>query len=325
MLRLMVVAAAFVPGRAWHIARRVPASRMRATRAADELASLTVPVLKQRLRDAGLSVSGRKAELVDRLASGGAAPPATTAAPPSTTAARVDDGATRPGATYSILHADSAIVVVDKGAGLLTVPGRGAHKADCLVARLRAEHALDVGCPHRLDRDTSGLLVLARTPAALRALGMAFEARAVRKVYSARALGGGGGEEERGVVDAPIGKLALPPGVDAASFCGPRMGVDAVRGRASVTRWQVRERRSDGTLLLRLEPVTGRAQQLRIHCAHVGMPLLGDTLHGTPEAAAAASRLCLHASELAFAHPEHGGEVTFTRDEEFRSEGMPRS
>ena len=78
---------------------------------------------------------------------------------------------------------------------------------------------------------------------------------------------------------------------------------------------------ADGTVLLRLEPVTGRAQQLRIHCAHVGMPLLGDTLHGTPEAAAAASRLCLHASELAFAHPEHGGEVAFVRDEEFLSEG----
>lgn len=203
-------------------------------------------------------------------------------------------GASLPCASFRLVYEDAALLVVNKDAGLLTVPG--IEKPDCLVTRLGNDYP---GCrvAHRLDRDTSGLVVVARTREAHRTLSMAFEARHVNKTYVGRVLGQPARE---GVVREPVGKS--PPGVF------PRIQVGV--GRPAVTRWR-RLCDDDANALLELEPVTGRPQQLRAHLAHIGFPLLGDTLHGTPDAIAASPALCLHACKLQFAHPTTGDLVSF--------------
>lgn len=226
-------------------------------------------------------------------------------------------GASLPRATYAIVHADDELLVVDKGAGLLTVPGRGPDKADCLLARLRADGFDEVAhAPHRLDRDTSGLVALGRTAAAHRSLAVQFQERTVSKAYEALVLGAP--REDDGRVDAPIAKERRPGELHARM----RIAADGADGaKLSVTRWSVVERFERSGVRcarMRLLPVTGRAHQLRLHCAHLGLPILGDTLHGTGAAAAAAERLCLHASELAFEHPGRPGERV-----RFRSEARP--
>ena len=204
---------------------------------------------------------------------------------------------------------DPALLVVDKGHGLLTVPGIGPEKADCLLSRLRADGYADVEhAPHRLDRDTSGIVVLGRTPAAHRSLAYQFQERVASKLYEALVLGWP--DADFGEVDAPIGKA---PGADGGHA---RMRI-LPDGRPSVTRWEVagrRRRQDDGAPYARLalRPVTGRAHQLRLHCAHLGHPILGDALHGDgPEWPHL--RLCLHASALNFT-PDvgraDGGDVT---------------
>ena len=154
-----------------------------------------------------------------------------------------------------MVHEDDDLIVVDKSSGLLTVPGRGAHKADCLVSRLRATIGEDVGVPHRLDRDTSGLMVFSKTKAALRGLSMAFQAREVKKLYVGAVLGRP--EHTFGTVDAPIGKVPTPAGYRRVALLDEGAG-----GRASRTNWALLEDRGS-TSILSLEPVTGRAQQLR--------------------------------------------------------------
>ena len=224
-------------------------------------------------------------------------------------ASSADDGSTRPWARYSIVHEDASLVVVDKGSGLLTVPGRGEHKQDSLITRLRETHAT-ASVAHRLDRDTSGLLVVAKTKAALRALSMAFERRDVDKAYVAAVLGAP--EADFGTVSAPIGKVQTAEGYNRIAIVD-----EAAGGRPARTDWAVLERRDDGTTLLSLQPVTGRAQQLRVHCASLGIPILGDALHGSPDAVARAPRLCLHAARLSFAHPALGETVAFEAEAPF--------
>ena len=175
--------------------------------------------------------------------------------------------------------------MVVKPSGLLSVPGRGAEKADCVAARLGA---LTV---HRLDMETSGVMVLARTSEAQSALSRQFEARTVEKAYEAVVAG-------RVLADA--GEVDLPLITDWPNR--PRQKVCFETGKPSLTRWRV-VRRGDASTRMALMPVTGRSHQLRVHMAELGHPILGDSLYAPPDVKAAAPRLLLHAETLAFEHP----------------------
>ncbi len=203
-----------------------------------------------------------------------------------------------PDEALRILHHDAQIVVVDKPAGLLSVPGRGEHLADCLIARL-ARVFPDVLLVHRLDRDTSGVMVFALNKAAQRDLSAEFEARRTKKVYVARVWG---------AMAEKSGRIDLPLAVDWPNR--PRQKVDHQAGRPSVTDWRVL-RVEDGTTRLRLMPVTGRSHQLRVHMLAIGHPILGDTIYAEGPARDF-PRLMLHAESLRIRHPEAGKSYTFT-------------
>ncbi|HMO07283.1 MAG TPA: pseudouridine synthase [Paracoccaceae bacterium] len=196
-----------------------------------------------------------------------------------------------------ILHEDAQLIVVDKPAGLLSVPGKGPDKADCLIARLQRMYPR-VLLVHRLDGDTSGLIVFARTSAAQVALAGQFERRETGKVYAARVWGRVG--PDRGTVDLPLT-------VDWPNR--PRQHVNHQTGRPAVTDWAVTVR-GEAETRMRLMPRTGRSHQLRVHMLALGHPILGDSLYATG-AAAAFARLMLHAETLSFAHPATGAQVSF--------------
>ncbi|WP_265501752.1 pseudouridine synthase [Paracoccus beibuensis] len=191
-----------------------------------------------------------------------------------------------------VIHADDDVLVVHKQAGLLSVPGRGEDRADCLIARLRATFP-SVLLVHRLDLDTSGVMVFALTPHAQRHLSKQFEDRQTRKVYVARLAGR---------LEPKTGRVDLPLIVDWPNR--PRQKVDHVEGRHAQTDWRVM-RANDQETRVRLMPVTGRSHQLRVHMAETGHPILGDPLYATG-AAAEHPRLMLHAESLRFRHPESG-------------------
>jgi tRNA pseudouridine32 synthase/23S rRNA pseudouridine746 synthase len=213
---------------------------------------------------------------------------------------------TEPG--YSVLFSDAFLVVVDKASGLLSVPGIGPEKADCLVSRLQGAFP-GARIVHRLDRDTSGVIALARDAETHRQLSMAFEARRVDKSYEA--LVAGHLAADRGTVDLPLRKEALG---------SARQIVHETEGKPSLTHFEVLSRGAfaagpagappDWTRV-RLEPKTGRSHQLRVHMLALGHPILGDELYGSPETLRASPRLCLHARTLAFEHPRTGERVAF--------------
>jgi tRNA pseudouridine32 synthase/23S rRNA pseudouridine746 synthase len=192
--------------------------------------------------------------------------------------------------TLRILHVDPHCVAVDKPAGLLAVPGRGDDKQDCLWSRLRVE-VDDALVVHRLDMATSGVMVFARGAVAQRRLSAAFEQRRVAKRYEAIVAG---------LVAGASGTIDLPLAADWPNR--PRQQVDRDRGRPSLTRWSVlaRDERA-GTTRLALEPVTGRSHQLRVHCAAIGHPIVGDTLYGVQ--GHEGPRLLLHAVAITLPHP----------------------
>lgn len=209
------------------------------------------------------------------------------------------------GASFELLYADAYLLVLNKPSGLLSVPGRGTDKQDCLSARVQS-HYPDALIVHRLDMQTSGLLAMARGSAAQRAINRSFEQRQVHKRYQAVVDGQAcvGGQDEWGVIDLPL-ELDWPN--------RPKHIVDYQRGRPSVTRWRVLgpDVERNGTRL-ELEPVTGRSHQLRVHLQAIGHPILGDDLYASPEAAARVSRLLLHACELHLPHPESGEWMAFS-------------
>ncbi|MDP3862895.1 MAG: pseudouridine synthase [Phaeovulum sp.] len=198
-----------------------------------------------------------------------------------------------------ILHADAQVLVVNKPAGLLSVPGKGAHLADCLIGRLHALYP-DVLLVHRLDLDTSGVMVFALTPLAQRHLGWQFEERMTKKVYVARLWGQLAPRE---------GRVDLPLCVDWPNR--PRQHVDHESGRPAQTDWRVVRLEADGTTRVRLMPLTGRSHQLRVHMATLGHPILGDRLYATGPARDY-PRLMLHAESLRFRHPDGGKAQSFS-------------
>ena len=197
-----------------------------------------------------------------------------------------------------VIYSDDALIVVDKPAGLLAVPGRGEERQDCVAARMQARFA-DARTVHRLDQATSGLMILARGAMAQRALSAAFESRRVGKRYVA--LVAGLVAEDQGSIDLPL----------AADWPNrPRQQVDQERGKASLTRWRVLQRdTAKGTTRLELEPLTGRSHQLRVHLLAIGHAIVGDALYAP---ALAAPRLMLHASALTIAHPFDAHALNFS-------------
>ena len=187
-----------------------------------------------------------------------------------------------------VIHQDDQVIVVDKPAGLLSVPGKLAGRKDCLETRLRTAF-WDALLVHRLDCDTSGVMIFARTKAAQGFLGQEFEQRRAKKSYIARVAG---------EVPAERGRIDLPIATDWEHR--PRQKVDLVNGRSSITEWEVTGRGSNETRV-RLFPQTGRSHQLRVHMLALGHPILGDPIYS--QDAGRFQRLMLHAEALGLHHP----------------------
>ncbi|RZM01343.1 MAG: RluA family pseudouridine synthase [Variovorax sp.] len=202
-------------------------------------------------------------------------------------------------------HEDVHLLVLEKPAGLLCVPGRGLDKQDCLSARALARWP-DARVVHRLDMATSGLVLMARDAATQRALGDAFAAREVDKHYEAIVDGApvatAPDAEGWSTIDAPI----------AADWPRRPLRVIDAAGKPSLTHWRVLEALPDrGASRLLLKPLTGRTHQLRVHLASIGHPILGDALYGDGAVHGRSPRLLLHASMLALRHPATGEALRF--------------
>lgn len=208
---------------------------------------------------------------------------------------------------FELVHADAALLVLAKPAGLLAVPGRGEDKQDCLSARVQASYP-DALVVHRLDMATSGLMLMARSISIQRALGALFERREIHKRYVAVVDGRptaapGAGPGGWSLIDLPI-VVDWPR--------RPLRIIDAGRGKASQTRWRAVafDAPTDSTRV-ELEPVTGRSHQLRVHLQALGHPILGDRLYAPADVQARAPRLLLHACALGFVHPVSGLPLQF--------------
>ncbi len=194
-----------------------------------------------------------------------------------------------------VIHLDDDLLVLNKPSGLLSVPGKGPDLADCLEARVDKIHpgALIV---HRLDRDTSGVFIMAMNGGAQRHLGLQFERRHLSKTY--QAVVAGRVQADEGTIDLPL--IADWPNRPLQKVCHDT-------GKPALTKWRVLSR-CDASTRLELSPHTGRSHQLRVHLKEIGHPILGDPLYGD---AAAAARLMLHAHMLTIRHPNGGAEATF--------------
>jgi tRNA pseudouridine32 synthase/23S rRNA pseudouridine746 synthase len=201
----------------------------------------------------------------------------------------------------SVIHRDDDILVLAKPSGLLSVPGKPAEHADCLESRARQAYPQAMTI-HRLDKDTSGVVVMGMNRKAHADISMQFETRKTAKSYIARVWGRMA--EDKGRVDLPI----------ACDWPNrPKQMVDHENGRAAQTDWEVVEREIMATRL-RLHPATGRSHQLRVHMLSLGHPILGDNFYAHTQAYAAADRLQLHAETLSFQHPADKRLCVFTDD-----------
>ena len=215
------------------------------------------------------------------------------------------------GAPFHLIHADEGVLVLDKPPGLLSVPGRGEDKQDCLSRRLQVRYP-DALIVHRLDMATSGLMLMARGIGMQRALSRLFERREVYKRYLAVVAGLPAqtpGPDGWSLIDLPIG-------VDWPRR--PLRIIDAERGKASQTRWRtVAFDENVNSARIELEPLTGRSHQLRVHLQALGHPILGDALYAPEAVRAKAARLLLHASVLRFEHPQSGEAMRFESAPDF--------
>jgi tRNA pseudouridine32 synthase/23S rRNA pseudouridine746 synthase len=202
-----------------------------------------------------------------------------------------------------VIYKDERLLVINKPAGLLSVPGIGQEKRYSLAIRAAAE--FPGGPPprivHRLDRDTSGVIVLAFDADAHRELSRQFHDREVSKTYVA--IVAGVVKEDSGTIDLPMRK-------DMDPRRAPRQVIDQAEGRRAVTHWWVIQRQDDRTRL-KLQPVTGRSHQLRLHLKSIGHPILGDDLYAPAKVLAMSDRLLLHAHSLSIVHPTTALLMTF--------------
>ena len=201
------------------------------------------------------------------------------------------------------IYQDEHMLVLNKPSGLLSVPGRGPDKQDCLSKRVQAlfEDALVV---HRLDQDTSGLLIMARGIEAQRRISKAFETRQVSKRYRAVVAG-------QPTPDATHEQgWSLIEGAILLDWPNRPLHIIHPEGKPSQSRWRLVEASAEASLI-ELEPITGRTHQLRVHMQSIGHPMLGDSLYAPPDIRAMTPRLMLHAQNIALAHPFTGEPLTF--------------
>jgi len=208
-----------------------------------------------------------------------------------------------------VVYQSSRFVVVDKPSGLLSVPGRTPDKADCVRVRVQAMFPCATGpmTVHRLDLETSGLIVLALDPEAHRDLSIQFERRRVRKRYIALVEGEPGREGREGRINLPLSK-------DWPNR--PKQKVDLDQGKPSVTKYRIVKNFGHATRV-EMFPVTGRSHQLRVHASHelgLGAPIVGDPLYGNSELA---PRMMLHAEYLALTDPDTGEPLEIQLDAPF--------
>lgn len=211
------------------------------------------------------------------------------------------------GAEPEIIYEDDALIVVDKPAGMLSVPGR--VSAESLLEWLQVRFGEVHSC-HRLDMDTSGLMVFARSLPVKSAVELQFAAHEVRKTYRARLVASSSARGRRSLRKGASGTVALPLSLDY--YDRPRQMVDRESGKLAVTQYEVLEVLPDGEIEVRFIPLSGRTHQLRVHAAHadgLGRPIKGDRLYGD----ATGGRLWLHADSLSFCHPVTGDLLSFSR------------
>ena len=205
-----------------------------------------------------------------------------------------------PKGKLDVAHIDEHLVILRKPSGLLTTEGRAGGMEDCLLSRAK-ERWPDVLPVHRLDMDTSGIVMFARSPAAQSAAAKQFEARRVTKTYIARVAGR---------LRPAMGEINLPIRKDYKRRPIHEIHPD---GKPSRTLWQV-EKHEDAVTRVKLTPITGRTHQLRLHLAYEGHPILGDRLYAPDHVLAMADRLQLHAASIALRHPVTDEGVTFSAE-----------
>ena len=215
----------------------------------------------------------------------------------------------------TLVFGNDSLLVLNKPSGLLSVPGRGEDKQDCLSRRVQQRYP-DALVVHRLDMATSGMMLMARGAAMQRALSSLFERRQVHKRYVAVVAG------QMNAQALPTGDpdgwqlIDLPIAVDWPRR--PLRIIDAEHGKSSQTRWRsIGFNASMQTSRVELEPLTGRSHQLRVHLQAIGHPMLGDQLYAPAEVLAKSPRLLLHATALAFVHPQTGESLRFDCQPDF--------
>ncbi len=192
-----------------------------------------------------------------------------------------------------IIYQDEHLIAVNKPSGMLSVPGRGEHKQDCVVARMQ-QHVPEIRVVHRLDCHTSGVMLLAIGPDMQRQLSRLFHDREVEKCYVALV---------HGMVDQSSGTVDIPMRGDPDDR--PRQVIDYLKGKRAQTQWRLLDfeiHAGERLSRLMLRPVTGRTHQLRVHCMALGHPIVGDRLYSEPNHHSA-QRMMLHAEQLEFIHP----------------------
>ena len=205
-----------------------------------------------------------------------------------------------------IFYEDEYLLIVNKPSGLLSVPGRGEDKQDCLISRVQEEFP-DALIVHRLDMSTSGLMVIARGKDNERKLSILFQQRKINKKYIAVI---------DGILSPQMGEVDLPLITDWPNR--PKQKVDFESGKASQTQYKViNYNKTKNTSYIELTPITGRTHQLRVHMQSIGHAILGDELYAKKDIIVKSSRLLLHASYLSFEHPVTGELVKFNSKVEF--------
>jgi tRNA pseudouridine32 synthase / 23S rRNA pseudouridine746 synthase len=206
-----------------------------------------------------------------------------------------------PSGDVEVLCEDAQFLIINKPAGILSVPGKSGDLKDCLESRVKAVFP-DARTIHRLDTATSGIMVMARTAHAHRHIGLQFENRQVSKTYIA---------DIWGVPNEKSGTINLPLICDWPNR--PLQKVDVKNGKPAETEWEILEAEDNISRVL-LKPKTGRSHQLRVHMLELGHPILGDNLYAHDDAFNTANRMHLHASTLNFRHPDGGAHLEFTAD-----------
>ena len=206
-------------------------------------------------------------------------------------------------AGFETIYADAHLLVLNKPAGLLSVPGKGVDKLDCLSLRVQQSYP-DAWIVHRLDMATSGLMLMARGSAIQTAFSKLFETRTIHKRYVAVVDGHMPASPNWQLIDLPI----------ALDWPNRPLRIIHAAGKPSLTRWRALHHDKDAnTTRLELEPITGRSHQLRVHLKALGHPILGDSLYATADVKAMATRLLLHACALRFLHPASGEAMVFEK------------